>query len=264
MKQSVGRWLVGLGAVTVAAVSVPGLTGLAAASPVAAASPAAEAGPAGPGGAAAYVPAGQVLHPGMRGAAVKNLQERLAELKYYPGKIDGEFGPDTLEAVWAFKEVQGISTSTNADVVSRVIEHDLINPRQPKALVPRGGSGLRVEVSKKIEVLVLYRHNKAELISHVSTGGGCLPGQGCGWITPDGNYRATSFLPGWVTVPLGYMYNPVFFISRTYAIHGEYDASVPLGPASHGCVRIPLDIAAFFYKLVRISPTHGTPVYIRG
>src|ERR1039458_8941308 len=232
MKQSAGRWLVGLGAVTVAAVSVPGLTGLAAASPVAAASPAAEAGPAGPGGAAAYVPAGQVLHPGMRGAAVKNLQERLAELKYYPGKIDGECGPDTLEAVWAFKEVQGISTSTNADVVSRVIEHDLINPRQPKALVPRGGSG--------------------------------LPGQGCGWITPDGNYRATSFLPGWVTVPLGYMYNPVFFISRTYAIHGEYDASVPLGPASHGCVRIPLDIAAFFYKLVRISPTHGTPVYIRG
>src|ERR1019366_10789217 len=139
MKQSVGRWLVGRGAGTVAAVSVPGLTGRAAASPVAAASPAAEAGP---GGAAAYVPAGQVLHPGMRGAAVKNLQERLAELKYYPGKIDGEFGPDTLEAVWAFKEVQGISTSTNADVVSRVIEHDLINPRQPKALVPRGGSGL--------------------------------------------------------------------------------------------------------------------------
>src|ERR1035441_10831801 len=105
MKQSVGRWLVGLGAVTVAAVSVPGLTGLAAASPVAAASPAAEAGPAGPGGAAAYVPAGQVLHPGMRGAAVKNLQERLAELKYYPGKIDGEFGPDTLEAGWAVKGI---------------------------------------------------------------------------------------------------------------------------------------------------------------
>jgi len=65
-------------------------------------------------------------------------------------------------------------------------------------------------------------------------------------------------MPGWVTVPLGEMYNPVFFIDTSYAIHGDTD--VPLAPVSHGCVRIPMDIAAFFYTLV---PTPGTAVYIR-
>ena len=64
-------------------------------------------------------------------------------------------------------------------------------------------------------------------------------------------------MPGWVTVPLGQMYNPLFFISTAYAIHG--DTYVPLQPVSHGCVRIPMDIAAFFHTLVNAP---GTPVYI--
>ena len=39
------------------------------------------------------------------------------------------------------------------------------------------------------------------------------------------------------------------------------DTDVPLQPVSHGCVRIPMDIAAFFHTLV---PNPGMPVYIRG
>jgi len=204
---------------------------------------------------------GRVLQPGMTGAKVKALQRRLAALKYYPGAIDGKFGLETLEAVWAFKEVQGYPVNfANEDVVSRATERALVHPRSPRVLVRRGGS-MRIEVNMNIEVLVLYNHNKPELISHVSTGAGCLPGQGCGWNTPTGNFHTLEFLPGWVTVPLGEMYNPVFFIGTAYAIHGEYNTSVPFYPASHGCVRIPMDIANFFHKLVKIP---GTPVYIRG
>jgi lipoprotein-anchoring transpeptidase ErfK/SrfK len=66
------------------------------------------------------------------------------------------------------------------------------------------------------------------------------------------------YLPGWVTVPLGQMYNPVFFIDHAYAIHGDTD--VPLQPVSHGCMRIPMDIARFFHTMI----VPGTPVYIRG
>jgi peptidoglycan hydrolase-like protein with peptidoglycan-binding domain len=47
----------------------------------------------------------------MRGAAVRALQQRLAQLHYYPGPANGHFGIDTLEAVWAFKEVQGLPTT---------------------------------------------------------------------------------------------------------------------------------------------------------
>jgi hypothetical protein len=58
------------------------------------------------------------------------------------------------------------------------------------------------------------------------------------------------------------MYNPVFFIGANFAIHG--DIPIPLQPASHGCVRIPVDVANVLYKQIRIGPDRGTPIYIRG
>jgi lipoprotein-anchoring transpeptidase ErfK/SrfK len=255
MGQAVRRWLLGLG-VLIAGVALLGQAGMASASPAASTRAQAVAGPSAP----AYVPPGRVLSLGMHGTAVRNMQARLAALKYYPGKIDGQFGLDTLEAVWAFKEVQGFPVNgANQDVVSLAVERRLVHPRAPKVLVPRGGS-MRVEVNMGNETLVLYNRNQVELVSHVSTGAGCLPGQGCGWNTPTGNYHALGYTNGWIQVPLGQMYNSVWFIGEAYAIHGEYDSSVPFYPASHGCVRIPMDIANFFHTLIRIP---GTPVYIR-
>jgi len=203
-------------------------------------------------------PPQRVLRPGMRGRAVRLLQRRLAALKYYPGRVNGRFGSDTLEAVWAFQDTQGLHPR---DAVSPAMQRALARPRAPKELVSHGGR-LRVEVNLKDQVLVLYRHNHVALVSHVSTGGGyyfCSP-NGCGnAITPTGDFTTLSFVPGRVTAPLGDMYNPVFFIGAIFAIHG--DTHVPRRPASHGCVRIPTRIAAFFHTLV---PTPGTPVYIRG
>ena len=198
-----------------------------------------------------------VLRPGMRGRAIRLLQRRLAALKYYPGRVNGRFGANTLEAVWAFQETQGLHPR---NAVTAAMQRALASPRPPWALVPHGGR-TRIEVSLKHQVLVLYKHNRVLLVSHVSTAGGryfCSP-NGCGDpITPTGDFTTLSFMPGWVNVPLGQMYNPVFFIGTLYAIHG--DAQVPLRPASHGCVRIPIDVAAFFHTLI---PTSGTPVYIR-
>jgi hypothetical protein len=252
MRHTAIRWLSALGALVAAGVLLFCQSGAAGASPSLGAASASSA---------AYVPYPGILTLGMHGAAVRRLQARLAALKYYPGPIDGQFGLDTLEAVWAFKETQGlIINSANQDEVSHATERALVHPRAPKVLVPRGGS-MRIEINMADEVLVLYKNNKVDLISHVSTGAGCLPGQGCGWNTPTGNYHALSFGPGWVTVPLGEMYNPVFFIGTLYAIHGEWDTSVPWYPASHGCVRIPYDTATFFHKLIKIP---GTPIYIRG
>ncbi len=209
--------------------------------------------------AARTAPAGQVLREGMDGLSVRQLQRRLAALHYYPGPIDGQFGPDTQEAVWAFQEAQGLP---GEDYVSSAMEQALADPSAPRVLDAGAGPN-RVEVNLSAEVLVLYHNNQIELISHVSTGGGyffCSPGGGCGYaITPTGNFSTVVFMPGWVAVPLGFMYNPVFFIGTAYAIHG--DTYVPLAPVSHGCIRIPMDIAAFFYTLVQIP---GEPVIVRG
>jgi Putative peptidoglycan binding domain/L,D-transpeptidase catalytic domain len=219
---------------------------------------AASAAPSGPAARTGLAAAGQTLRLGMSdSSSVRRLQRRLAALKYYPGRIDGQFGPDTLEAVWAFQRAQGLP---GEDFVSAAMWRALAHPRAPRVLDRKAGPN-RIEVNLATEVLVLYRHNRIQLISHVSSGGGyyyCSVG-GCAFaITPTGNFRTVVFLPGWVTVPLGEMYNPVFFIGTAFAIHG--DTYVPLQPVSHGCVRIPMDIAAFFHTLVRVP---GEPVIIR-
>jgi lipoprotein-anchoring transpeptidase ErfK/SrfK len=206
--------------------------------------------------AAGYVAPTRTLRYGMKGADVKALQQRLAALKYYPGGADGVFGSNTLEAVWAFQEVQRLGVD---GIVGPITAHALVYPRSYPARYPSGGA-LRVEVNLTTRVLVVYQSSRVALISHISAGGGYYycGSNGCGYaVTPTGRFRTTVYMPGWITVPLGRMYNPVFFIGTVYAIHGS--TSVPLAPVSHGCVRVPMDIAAFLHNMVR---TPGTPVYV--
>lgn len=205
---------------------------------------------------ASYTPPTRNLSEGMSGADVKALQTRLTVLKYYPGAIDGEFGGNTLEAVWAFQEVNGISAT---GVVASATKTALVHPHTYVSRYPHQNS-TRVEVNLSHRVLVLYRSGQIYLITHVSTGGGyyyCSHGSCSYAITPTGIYHTTVYMPGWVQVPLGEMWNPVFFIGTSFAIHG--DTYVPVYPASHGCVRVPMYIAKFFHGLIR---TPGTEVII--
>jgi hypothetical protein len=257
---SVRRLALGTAALATAAALAASLSGTAIASPAAPAAPAHAARAAHP--AAAWAAPSRVLWLGARGTAVRRIQARLAALHYYPGKVNGRLGLATMEAIWAFKAVQHLRTdAANANEISVQTERAMVRPRRPQVLVRHGGAE-RIEVNLRTQVLVLYKHNRISLISHVSSGGDCLPNQGCGWITPDGNYRANWFASGWLTVPLGRMYNPVFFIGGTFAIHG--DIPVQWYPGSHGCVRIPVDVASWFYRVIRISYSDGTPIYIRG
>ncbi len=219
-----------------------------------------------------YKPTHRTLTFGMRGAAVKAVQQRLTFLHYYAGKADGRFGWDTMEAVWAFKEVQsGKAIPPNPDRVTPFMQRQLLHPKKPKVLV-RGAHWTRIEVNKDDGVLVVYHNKKIVLISHISSAAACRD-DGCGWVTPDGTYRALEYLPGAVPDSSfgGFLYNPVFFIGRAFAIHGMPNPTstfsndgVPLNAASHGCVRIPLDISTFLHKLIHISSTSGTKIYIKG
>ena len=209
---------------------------------------------------AAYTAPKRNLAPGMKGTDVKALQERLSSLKYYPGTIDGEFGGNTQAALWAFQEINGIKVT---GVVDAATKNALVHPKTYKSPAYAGKRATRIEVDQALEVLVLFDNNTIKLISHVSSGGGYYydcGSYGCAQaVTPNGTYNTTVFMPGWVTVPLGAMYNPVFFISTVYAIHG--DTYVPVGPASHGCIRVPMDVAGIFHKMVK---TPGTQVHVYG
>ena len=50
------------------------------------------------------------LHNGSKGEKVWKLQERLQQLGYYQGTLDGEFGPGTREAVLLFQKKNGLGT----------------------------------------------------------------------------------------------------------------------------------------------------------
>src|SRR6516162_9889886 len=86
--------------------------------------------------AAGYVASARTLRYGMKGADVKALQQRLAALKYYPGAADGVFGQYTLEAVWAFQEVQRLGVD---GVVGPATKYALVHPRGYPARYPSGG-----------------------------------------------------------------------------------------------------------------------------
>jgi peptidoglycan hydrolase-like protein with peptidoglycan-binding domain len=246
--------------VAVAAAGTASAATGAAVAKTAAAAPAARTVAARAAAPAAYTPPKRNLAEGMTGADVKALQQRLSALKYYPGPVDGQFGADTLAAIWAFQEINGVKVS---GVVDAATKRALVHPKAYKSPAYKGKLATRVEVSQALEVLVEFKNNRIMLISHVSSGGGYYydcGSYGCAQaVTPNGTFYTTVYMPGWVQVPLGEMYNPVFFIGTEFAIHG--DTYVPVGPASHGCVRVPMDVADFFHKTIT---TPGTQVYVYG
>lgn len=94
--------------------------------------------------------------------------------------------------------------------------------------------------------------------THVSTGNGeWYWSEGEWWLaeTPRGWFEVYAKDPGWQEGPLGWFYSPLYFYEG-FAIHGS--ESVPDYPASHGCVRVPLEEADGLYDRIPI----GTPVFV--
>ena len=197
-----------------------------------------------------------VLRKGDKGPEVAALQQRLVDLKFDPGPADGAFGQATAYAVQGFQKLNGMGAD---GVVGPEVAAALQAPAAPSPLVPDGGAD-RVEVDMRRQLLLLYKGGELRLISHVSTGSNdkyCVEGD-CDnkAVTPIGAFKFSWRYKGWRQSRLGKLYNPVYFTSSGVAIHGAQ--SVPTYPASHGCVRIPMHIAAYFPGLV----DRGDPVYV--
>jgi lipoprotein-anchoring transpeptidase ErfK/SrfK len=185
------------------------------------------------------------LGVGAKGPAVQALEQRLTDLHYDAGKVDGTFDTTTAFAVTAFQKVTGMARTGRA--------------ADPPAMVP-GGGAMRVEVDLKRQVLFLFQGGALNRILPVSTGSGqryCVDGQCDVAVTPGGSFRVGVKILGDHVSKLGHLYNPLFF-NGGIAIHGE--PAVPSYPASHGCVRIPMADSLWFYNTV----PKGTPVYVVG
>jgi lipoprotein-anchoring transpeptidase ErfK/SrfK len=118
-----------------------------------------------------------------------------------------------------------------------------------------GGGSKWVVIDKSQQVLRAYEGNRLVLETNVSTGRR-------GRETPNGRFRAQSkslmhYSRLYENAPMPYSVQ----IAGNYFIHGFF--SVPNRPASHGCIRLPMDgdnPARRFYQWVDT----GTPVAIVG
>jgi len=194
------------------------------------------------------------LVPGVEGGEVLQLQQRLVQLHYDPGTVDGHYGADTALAVMAFQKVTGLSRTGVANAETTLA---LAGATDPAPLVP-AGAPTRVEVDIARQVLFAWADGQLVKILPVSTGSGqryCEKGE-CGVaVTPRGDFQAERRIPGLHRSPLGVLYNPVFF-HQGFAIHGS--PSIPPYPASHGCVRVPIHSSRWIYDNV----PNGTPIHL--
>ena len=214
----------------------------------------------------------RTIGDGDQGDDVLALQTRLNELHFDVRKPDGYWGLSTKMAVWSYEQL--VLRTTRADVTGKVTPAMWERIKQPLALRPwrPNATATHVEIFLPEQTLVLWVDGQVRLITHVSSGSSelwcaiprnvpayvgattSLPPGGermrrvCGQsITPGGTFKVYRKEQGWWDIPLGKVYNPMYF-NGGIAIHG-YD-QVPFTPASHGCVRVPMHIAEYLQELL--------------
>ncbi len=189
--------------------------------------------------------------------AVMALQQRLADLGYDIGPIDGLAGWRTHYTIMAFQKAEGLSR-TGED--GAALREALAQASPPAPMVP-GGAPNRVEIDLDRQILFLWKGGQLARILSVSTGNGeyyCDDFGDCDTaITPTGEFRIGRKASGLEVSTLGELWDPMYFYGGI-AIHGS--PSIPAYPASHGCVRVPMYASASLFNQV----PSGTMVYVVG
>lgn len=196
------------------------------------------------------------LRMGSKGAEVAALEQRLADLKYLVGKVDGSFDSNTRHGVTAFQKVEGLKRTGVADAATMARLATASTPT-PKYASPAN----HIEVDIPQQTVYVVRGGAVSAILPTSTGTNKNFTNG-GWtrraVTPNGQFKVTRKINGMRISPLGELYKPSYF-NGGIAFHGS--GSIPTYPASHGCVRLPMGFADWFYN--EAAPV-GQVVYVHG
>jgi peptidoglycan hydrolase-like protein with peptidoglycan-binding domain len=218
---------------------------------------------------------GTPLRRGDAGTTVADLQQRLTDLGFDPGPVDGRFEAQTEQAVWAF---EGLAFGRPYEQQTGVVDQPVWDAvySGPVFRPRRAGDGTHAEIYLDLQTMVVFTDDVPTLITHISSGTGET---WCALIVQDTDYQGgtvpqavqrdvcgVSRTPGGVFKfyrrdegnrqgPLGDMQNPVYF-NYGIAVYGAEE--VPARPASHGGIRIPMAIADYFPSLVK----NGNRVYV--
>ncbi len=180
-------------------------------------------------------------------------EQRLSDLGYWTGPIDGNLDPASRHALIAFQKVEGRQRT------GTLTKDELQALRTAARPVPQHSGYAHIEIDLGRQVLFMV--DASGSITHI------LPvctgneksyvdhGQTHRAHTPRGRFKVLRKIAGWRRSSLGLLYYPNY-IHEGIAIHGS--PAMPVYPASHGCIRIPMFAAK---ELSEITPI-GTEVII--
>jgi N-acetylmuramoyl-L-alanine amidase len=175
-------------------------------------------------------------------------EQRLSDLGYWTGPVDGDFDNGSRHALIAFQK------ATDRKRTGRLNTEELQALKSAERPKPYevGEPHIEVDLSRQI-LFVVDSEGMVSNILPVSSGSGKFYNEGGekGYaITPTGRFTVYRKIIGWRKSPLGLLYYPNY-IYNGIAIHGN--SSVPSYPASHGCLRIPMFAATEFSKITPIG-----------
>ena len=178
----------------------------------------------------------------------RQAEQRLWELGYWAGSIDGKFDSASRQALIAFQKVEGRGRTGN------------LTPTELNALLIASRPRPRFEGYGHIEIdltrQVLFLIDETGMVSRilpVSTGneGRYVDhGQVHRAHTPQGTFKVLRKISGWRLSSLGLLYYPSYIVNGI-AVHGSL--SVPTHRASHGCIRVPMFAAKELSRLMPIG-----------
>lgn len=198
---------------------------------------------------------GQPSKRGPTSAEIMEAEQRLSDLGYWTGPIDGSFDGSSGHALIAFQKIEGRKRT------GKLTADDLEALKLAARPEPRDSTYPHIEVDLKRQVLmVVDASGQANHIIPV-----CSGNEGSYWDhgqihrahTPRGTFKVLRKIAGWRRSSLGLLYYPNYIVNGI-AIHGSL--SVPAFPASHGCIRIPMFAAK---ELSEMTPV-GTTVVVYG
>jgi lipoprotein-anchoring transpeptidase ErfK/SrfK len=175
-------------------------------------------------------------------------EQHLADLGYWTGKIDGVLDPASRYALIAFQKAEG--RTPEAELTRKTYAAIMV----AKPLLPRESHYAHIEVDLRRQILFqVDETGKTTHILPISSGSGELftsEGYTRRAVTPTGKFTVYNKIKGWRKSPLGLLFYPNYILSGI-AIHGSF--SVPVRPASHGCIRIPMFACEEFSRLTPIG-----------
>lgn len=178
----------------------------------------------------------------------REAEQRLWDLGYWAGPVDGKFDFDSRHALIAFQKVE---RRARTGKLTLDVLNDLRVATRPR---PRHTRYPHVEIDLERQVLFLVDENgEVARILPISTGNGELymdHGQIHRARTPTGTFKVLRKIKGWRLSSLGLLYYPSY-IFNGIAIHGSL--SIPTHPASHGCIRVPMYAAKELSSLLPIG-----------